>query len=291
MVMSTLIGKLINVKRRGRLMLTATPIGAVSAVFFAWFVLRHWLSESGGQFFLIFGFAGICFVIGGALALSLREDRDETTSDSIRPSLLFREAIRTIAGDQRFQVLVLIAAMVGMSMTLFPHYQAMARERLNLGFSSLLPWLIAQNLGVAFFSIPAGGLADRFGNRFVLRITLLLICMAPIAAIVISRLPSIGEFAFSLVFVLLGLTPVTMRILSNYALELASPEDQPRYLSTLSLCMAGPAILTSTLLGLILDLTSFEFVFGLVLVCIFTGWTLTFKLAEPRRDQPKPSGL
>ena len=110
------------------------------------------------------------------------------------------------------------------------------------------------------------------------------LCLAPVLAIALSRSGSVGQPFFIMVFCLLGLTPVTMRAFSNYTLEIVERKYHPRYLSTLSLCMAAPAILTSSLLGAAIDWFSFELVFGLVVLLMFAGWTMTFGLAEPRED-------
>jgi MFS family permease len=151
-----------------------------------------------------------------------------------------------------------------------------------LGLSALIPWVIAQNIGAALFAIPAGWLADRYGNRLVLQSIMLVLCIAPVLALLLARMGDAGQPWFNLVFCLLGLTPVTFRVFNNYTLEVTHNSEHPRYLSTLSLIMAGPAILTSSFFGALVDWISFEFVFGIVVLCIFVGWLLTFTLEEPR---------
>ena len=70
--------------------------------------------------------------------------------------------------DRNFCLLAIAGAMFGMSITLFPHYQAIAREKLNTGYHTLLYWIVAQQVGAALLSVPAGWYADRFGNRSIL---------------------------------------------------------------------------------------------------------------------------
>ena len=103
------------------------------------------------------------------------------------------------------------------------------------------------------------------------------------AALIFSRQPDFGKTGFMLVFFLLGLTPVTMRILTNYTLEFTTVEHQPRYLAAQKLSMAAPVIISSTLLGLMLDFLGFEVVFGFVIGCLTLAWYLTFRLHEPRK--------
>ena len=94
--------------------------------------------------------------------------------------------------------------------------------------------------------------------------------------------PEAGKIWYTLIFGMLGITPVTMRIFNYYTLEIAERGDHPRYLSTLSLAMAAPPFFLSVLFGWLVDKVSFEFVFVLVVVCMLVGWVLTFWLQEPR---------
>ena len=176
--------------------------------------------------------------------------------------------------------------MFGMSVTLFPHYQSMARSRLSLDLTSLVSWVIAQNLGTALFSIPAGWAADRFGNRRVLNSLMLSLCVVPMLALFLSRSQTVDGVWFNAVFLMLGLAPVTIRTLNNYTLEICGPADRPRYLSTLGLCVATPPMLLSVLMGWLVDQISFEFVFLVGATCLFSGWCITFGLIEPRHSSP-----
>ena len=44
-----------------------------------------------------------------------------------------------------------------------------------------------------------------------------------------------------------------LRTFSNYTLEIADRQEQPIYLSTMSVCMAVPVIMTSWLVGLLVE--------------------------------------
>ena len=287
LIYSTIIGKLIATRKRGRLMLISTTVGAAIAVFFAWVLLNRWLSDESGNFTNIFAFTGFAFLIAGGLTLLLKEPEDTPTGTKRTSLDLFKMSLATLVADKNFRLLAIISSLFGMSMTLFPHYQAVGRGELELGLTALIPWVIAQNIGAAVFSIPAGWAGDRFGYRLVLRVLMLALCLAPVLALLLSRMGSLAQPFFIAVFCLVGLTPVTMRVFSNYTLEIVEPKYHPRYLSTLSLCMAAPAILTSSLLGLLIDWFGFEPVFGLVIALMFCGWLLTFGLDEPR-ESPRP---
>ncbi len=284
--LNTLSGKLIRPNYRGRVGMYAMLVGSAVACTLAWYLLRLWLPATAGatgNFTAIFGFTGATFMLAALVAFGFREPVDRPSPERHSGMALFRSSLATIRNDRNFLRLTIIGSLFGMSLTLFPHYQSLARERLSLGLSSLIPWVIAQNMGAAAFSIPAGWFADRMGNRIVLQSIMAAHCVAPILALVASGLGASGVVWFNVVFFLVGLTPVTFRVLNNYTLEVTENSEHPRYLSTLGLMMAGPAILTSALFGAFVDWISFEFVFGMVVIFLLIGWVMTFTLAEPRK--------
>ncbi len=284
LTLSSLIGRLFPAQLRGRLMLAANTFGCLASIACAWFVLRHWLRAEDADFFAIFGTSGLCFIVAAASTWLIDEKPETPAKSRYQVRAIFSEVWETFRDDTRFRVVALISAMFGFSMTLTPHYQNFARVKLDLGFSDLLPWLIIQNLGVAVFSVPVGTLADRRGNRYSLRLVFAFLLAAPVLSLVFAQSPSIGRAGFFLVYFLLGLMPVTMRILFNFALEFASTEDQPKYLATQSMAIALPVIASSTLVGALIDRVGFEIVFGSIIALMAVGLLLTFFVHEPRHD-------
>ena len=279
---NTLVGKLITVRSRGRLAAISSFVGGLMAVAAAWLLLRGWLTDSSGRFDLIFGFTGLLFVTGGVVALFFIEPEDTVVKDIQAPWPLIRSSLGMVVGDRNFRLLMIVAAMFGMSMTLTPHYQTLARTRLDVGLTSLIPWVIAQHIGASMVSVPAGWLADRCGNRIVVQWLLFLLTLAPLTALGLSYLGTGGRMAFPLVFFMLGLLPITFRFLTNYTLETTDASNHPRYLSTLGLFLSAPVIATSVLFGWLADWLGFEFVFLLIWAGMVFGWLVSLRLDEPR---------
>ncbi len=283
LVVSTLTGKLVPITLRGRLMQVSSFVGSIVACSCAWFLLRNWLTPDQENFTAIFGFAGLLFVASGIAAIFFREEADRSTAGPDRKlQHLLRDSWQVLRTDKNFRLLAIIAALSGMMLTLFPHYQAVGRSRLNLGYDSLVPWIIAQNLGVALFSLPAGWIADRLGNRFVLMSVMCGLCLVPPLALGLSQAGSEGAQWYWLVFGLLGLTPVSMRLFSNYTLELVERANHAHYLGVMSMALAGPAILASLAVGVLIDFLGYDVAFWLVTACQVVAFLLTFRLIEPR---------
>ena len=278
---NTIQGKLIRPTWRGRLLMIADFVGATTAMVCAVFLLRQWLHEDHADYAAIFGFTTCLFAAASAMSWFLVEQPDDHHEPSRGASHVFSAAWQTLAEDANFRRLAIVSALFSTTLALFPHYQAIAREKLGLGTTWLVWWVVAQNAGTALFSLITGPIADSRGNRLALRIVTLLIVAGPLAALVAIYWPAIGKTAFPLVFLFVGLTPVAQKTFNNYTLEITQPEHHPRYLSTLSLSMAAP-IYASPLVSPLIAAVGFEAVYVGVVVLLLLGWLLSFGLIEPR---------
>jgi MFS family permease len=276
---NTLQGKLVATTRRGRLLLFANVVGATTAVLCAFFLLPLWLNAERPRFDLLFAMAGGMFAVSALLAALLVERPDNYHEPTTSVSRVLVDTGMLLRRNVQFRRLAFVGSMFGTSMMLFPHYQSIGLQEMQLDLKNLMWWVVIQNIGTGLFSVPAGILADRRGNRIVLQIALLGIAAAPIVALVL-RLANVGGW-YCLVFPLVGLTPVVIRTLQNFTLEICEPADHPRYLSTMALCVSLPLFL-SPLVGLLIDLIGFEIVFIGICVIVLIGWLMTLRLREPR---------
>ena len=277
----TLQGKLVPTERRGRLMMAANVIGGGAAVTAAALLMPLWLSKTDSNFPYLFLFAGSCFFLSAGLGLCLCEFEDADGRDRETLAKQFYASWTIFKTDQQFRSLAIIAMLFGSSITLFPHYQAIGRERLQLDTTNLTLWVVVQNVGMAVFSLGLGPLADRYGYRAVLRCTLLGLGLLPWVALSLTNQGAVGSKLYPLVFVLVGLTPVTIRAISNFTLELCSREDHPRYLSTIGLCTALP-LFFSPVAGWLIDTIGYETVFRFTSILVLLGWVQTLFVSEPR---------
>lgn len=287
----TLQGKLVPATRRGRLMLLGNVGGAGVAIGAASLLLPFWLESGDGKFHFIFAISAICFLAAAGVGWQLAERADTVIVSKNKIRLTASWDI--LRNDNAFRRASFLAGLFGTTFVLFPHYQALARVRLQIDFSDLIFWVIVQNAGTAVVSLVAGFIADVRGNRLVLRFLLFGLFLLPSLALYLSYNLEWGRGIYWGIFLLLGLVPVTLRTLQNYTLELAPGSDYPRYLSTLGLCIAAP-MMVSPLVGLAIDRWGFDGVFLIVSLVLLIGWLQTFLLAEPRHapvETPMPGRL
>ncbi|MFM8635118.1 MAG: MFS transporter [Planctomycetia bacterium] len=294
LVLAALQGKLIAPGHRGRAMVVSVAIGSVLAILAAVALLGPWLGEEDG-FSKIFAVTGLFFGIAAVVPAFLDEppDRCEPANDPDPPWGWHRACgalaswRTTLVGDPALLRTCLVAACFSAVLMLFPHYQAFARDRLGSPISSLLTWVVVQNAATGAASLVAGPISDRRGTRIVLVWLVALSSVTPLVVVLLSLLPqSVAVEWFWLVYLPLGLNPISLKIFTNYALELA-PEaaDHPRYVSIVGAALAAPFVL-SPLIGFAVDRLGFRHVFVIGAAVIAAGAVIAFGLPEPRRGHP-----
>jgi MFS family permease len=278
----TLQGKLIPAGRRGRLLALGTFGGAVPAILAAGWVLPAWLAEAEAGWSKIFGLAGAFFLLSALAAVGIRESPDTTVTAKEDVRHAFSDALGVLRTDVQFRRLVVVSVLFTASIMLIPHYQALGRDRLGLGGSDLMFWVIAQTASVGAGSVLIGPIADRYGNKHALRAMIGLLLLAPLCALALVHAPpEIGVKAYVGVFALLGVTPLAMRLSMNYLLELAPEAEHPRYISIVQ-ALTAIFMLASPLLGLLIDVVGYEAVFlGVTLLIGLSEW-LAGGLVDPR---------
>ena len=297
LVAASLQGKLIAPGHRGRAMVVSVAVGSVLAIVAAVALLGPWLGTAGG-FPKIFGVTALFFGLAGLVPALLDEPADEAAAarppsrpDASWASRALADASRgiadwrrTLAGDRPLLRLSLVAACFSAVLMLFPHYQAFARDRLGSRIGSLLTWVVVQNASTGVASLVAGPLSDRRGTRIVLVWLVALSSLTPLIVTALSLLPHATAVEwFWIVYVPLGLNPISLKIFTNYALELAPrPADHPRYVSIVGAALAAPFVL-SPLVGLGVDRFGFRHIFVAGAAVIACGAILACGLPEPRR--------
>ena len=302
-VFGTLQGKLIRADRRGELLGLSGIGGSVASIIGAWFLLQYWLNLPDRGFGYIFGFSGLGFLVAGATCFFVKEPHDvrpvsnlaalDSAQEDGQVENLphedggLRASFCLVRDDHDFRRLAIVAMLFISIQLLFPHFQALGQQHVapdQIGFQLML-WVIAQNAAVGLFSWVSGKLADRFGNRLSLRLQVFGTASVPLLALLFAS--GVGDWGpkhFWITFFFLGLTPVTIKTLTNYALEMTEPARHPLYVATLHACLAVPFIF-SPLVGWLVDLLGFERVFVGVSGVILLGWLASLRLAEPRHSQ------
>jgi hypothetical protein len=289
LVLATLQGKLIAAGSRGRAMVVSVTIGSVLAIVAAVLLLGPWLNQADG-FPKIFGVTAAFFAAAALVPLLLDEPADVVSPRGTRRSGWAAGIAGGVAGwrralavDPALGRLAVVAGCFSAVLMLFPHYQAFARDSLGTGRSSLLVWVVVQNVATGLASLVAGPFADQRGPRIVLIWLVGLSALTPLLVAVLSLAPPLmaGEW-FWVVYAPLGLNPISLKIFTGYALELApAPAEHPRYVSIVGAALAVPFVI-SPMVGLAVDAIGFRPVFLAGAAAIAAGALVALRLPEPR---------
>ena len=278
----TLQGKLISPEKRGRLLAYSNIIGCTLAIGLAFYLLPRWLSDSTAHYAVLFGTTAVSFGVAALVSIWFKE----LPSPSQRSAPFFKflgDALLLLRDDRNFRRFVIVILLFYSIWPLFPHYTVFGQRTLGLTPSGFVALIVAQNASNAIGAGIMGNIADRSGNRLVLRMLILISAFMPLLAISISRMPSGAQF-YWIVFALMGFTPVSARIVTNYTLEIAPQAKHPQYLGVMSLFQAIP-LFVSPLIGMLIEKFAFEPIFISCSVLVSIGFLLTFRLAEPRFTQ------
>ena len=278
----TLQGKLISPEKRGRLLAYSNIIGCTLAIGLAFYLLPRWLSDSTAHYAVLFGATAVSFSVAALVSIWFKEL--PSPSQSTAPFFKFLgDALLLLRDDRNFRRFAIVILLFYSIWPLFPHYTVFGQRTLGLTPSGFVALIVAQNASNAVGAGIMGNIADRSGNRLVLRMLILISAFMPLLAIGISRMPSGAQF-YWIVFALMGFTPVSARIVTNYTLEIAPQAKHPQYLGVMSLFQAIP-LFVSPLIGMLIEKFAFEPIFISCSVLVSIGFLLTFRLAEPRFTQ------
>ena len=284
-------GKLIRPHRRGRLFAAGVAVGAPIAVLCAWYLMQKWLQLPDGGFTWLFAAPAVAFVLASLMLLQVREINDSVDEPCPPVWRRMSDAWSLVLKPGPCRTIAILSLLYSGTFTLFPHYQAMATERASsvgggeFNLRSLMIWTITQHISVAVLSLLIGPIADRFGTRLAVRIMVFGSMLSPLTAIGLSTLPP-AQMAkwYWLVFMPLGFTPVTIKMIINYLLELVPRIEHPRYISSIGLCLAMPVMVGSPFVGYLVGKLGFVPVFAGGAFILLVAGLQSLRLIEPRHE-------
>lgn len=280
---NTVQGKLIRPTRRGQLLWGSTFWGLFPTIFFCQWLMPGWISQPVPGFGYLFLFVGLSLAASGAIVVALCEPADAPDGSQAQRRANLAETFAALRRDKNLRRLVVLVIWLFLGLVTIPHYQAYARKELGAEARDLVFMVITHTTAVSIYSLFLGPVADRWGNRLTLRLLILGAAIAPAYALVLpSLVGGLSRYWFWAVFIPLGLTPLVPTIVFNYALELCSRAEHPRYVSVVNLAMMPPFLL-SPLVGTAVDAFGFPSVAVGTCIVMLGCAAMTFWLVEPRR--------
>jgi len=227
-------------------------------------------------FFLTFILISFSYLALG----SVKEPIEEVHKDSIKFGQFLRKAIATLKSDRNYQKFLLVRFLNGASNLSLPFYVIYAKDIFKISLGMVGIFISAQMVGGLLSNFLWSYISDYIGNRKVIQISLITSLLTPIAALLIS--PNLS-FLFILVFVLAGFFINGGMIgYTNYLLDISPVKRRPTYIGLNSTLLA-PTAFFPLIGGIVLQYSSFVYLFILTALFILTSFSLSFKLEESRK--------
>jgi MFS family permease len=280
-----MIAKAIPADKRGRFFGLRQFWGGIAAAGAGWLV--RWLlalpsipfPQNYGYLFLI---TFIVLTFGYIALILFREPEHEEMTISEEKQVK-QESI--LAYLKKFPSLrnMLMSQITGNSLLIsMPFFVLYAKDELGFPVAWVGYFVMAQMLGGVVSNFLWSRLSDRFGNRIVIRLSILTALLALIFALI-----GHSFIVYVLVFVFAGFYFNGAGIgFHNYIMELGSEKERPRLISIQGTLMF-PVYFFPLLGGFLVDYFGFTVTFVFTALVLLLGVLLSLRLCEPRDGHEK----
>ncbi|HKZ22556.1 MAG TPA: MFS transporter [candidate division Zixibacteria bacterium] len=231
------------------------------------------------NFGLLFSLALVTVILGlGSFAL-VKEPilSNSRPHKSLKENCL--EAFSLFQTDATYKLLFLVRIAIGSVTLAYPFYILYAQKTLNIKPEAAGIFLSFEMLGYLISNILWAYLSNRINNRLVLLLSAVCSVLPPVIALINSLFP-LPLVLYALAFFFLGATNSGVFIgFFNYLLEIAPEEKRPLYVGFIH-TVIFPTFLLSTLGGVIIQATSFNFLFALTLILGLVAVFLAYRLLK-----------
>jgi MFS family permease len=253
--------------------------------------LVGWLLGPTGPAFphnyaLMFGIAALGFIIGGIALTLIIEEQTETPRE---PGPNLNQYIpylgNVLRNDREFLKFVIVRILLDLAAIAVPFYVVFARLELNLKSENVVPdAILIGTAGNAIASVLTGWLNRRYGSRAVIRVAGAVSVVHPLLALASVWL---GQPALYFAFFVFGfLGAITAPGYFDWIITHAPPNHRPIY-TGLSNTITAVSSLSPILAGIILNVTSYSWLFVLSAILGVGSLWMAMLLSEPRQ---RPQG-
>jgi MFS family permease len=189
----------------------------------------------------------------------------------------------TLKRERDFRMLIWTRVAIGAYVLGFPFYIIFAKKFLLIPTSIAGIFLSVQMVGYLSSNILWGYLSNNKSNKLVLTLSAICSAVCPLL-LILSILTRIPIWLYGSIFFFLGATISGLDMgYTNYLLEIAPEDQRPIYVGFLN-TIVGPTIFLSAIGGLIIQVTSFVFLYSLVFLISIVSIFLSLSLGETKES-------
>lgn len=288
-----LLGKAIPLGQRGRVMgigQTASSVAALG-VGAAVTAILAWPNPFPINYVVIILLANIGFLISvGSIAL-IKETRGVGHTEVQIPWKEYGpRLVRILRTDPRFFRFTVVRLLAGMADMAANFYILFAADRLGISESMIGAFITAGVVGSLLSGAVLGPLGDRKGSSVIVKTIMVARCVIPLLALAAPQVLGIhGWLAPALMVIVFGAMGLTRGAdfigFMMYLLEITPAGERSLYVG-LSNTLGGLAIVAPLLAGWLLEATSYEVLFLLVLGLAAVGLLVALRLPSLHAARP-----
>ena len=286
---SIMKGKVIPYNIRGRLISLSGTLGGIGSIILTFFIVRPVLNSGAlnplTPYTILFLLSSVFFFFSWMSNFGIKEPPLESQGKNNKKLLSFiKESIAIIKKDRDFILFFFVGGTAMCGYSLLPFYTVYAKTHL-LVYNYMLTYFLIVQVGASIIgSLFLGYLADKYGNRLVLRIIAMLLVLTPLSAVTIGTWVDLPfrQWLYCIVYFMVGFGLPVSQTLINYLLEISPLEKHPNYISIYNtfICVF---FIFPLIIGFLMDHFYYNKVFLGISIYMVIGIVLTQKLVEPRR--------
>ena len=277
------VGKAIPQNKRGSFfgmrMFFGGGLAALAGILIERILRVHEFPKNFGVLFLI----AAVLIISALLSFSLVKEppvRERPERRKFKENL--RLGFETLKRDKNFRMLLWTRVVIGAYVLGFPFYIIFAKKFLHVPTSIAGVFLSVQMAGYLSSNILWGHLSNNKSNKLVLLLSAICSAVCP-SLLILSILTKIPIWLYGSIFFFLGATISGVDMgYTNYLLEIAPEDRRPIYVGFLN-TIVGPTIFLSAVGGLIIQVSSFAFLYSLVFFISIVSIFLSLFLGETKK--------
>ena len=275
-----IVGKTIPLNKRGSFfgmrMFVGGALAALAGILVKQ-ILEHY--QFPGSFGIIFSLAFLSILLGILSLLAVKEPAlvEVKPRKSLKENLA--QALELFRQHREFRLLYFVQIIIGAYVLGLPFYVIYAERFLKIQPELVGIFLTSQMIGFVLSNLFWGYLSNRGKNKQVLLITAIISSFPPVIlfAYYFFTLPI---FFYSWIFFFLGAINSGLNLgYMNYLLEISPEPERPIYVGLLH-TLTAPTVFLSAIGGLIIQVSSFAFLYVLVLLISFGAIYISSKLKD-----------
>jgi len=280
-----IVGKAIPANKRGKYYRNRNVIGGMLVFIFSGPLISYIQESAQEQSFLysymLFFICAIPIMFLAFVAFfRVREPLEPPIKRRFSMKEHFRRTPQLFRNDQNYRRYVITRICVQCINLATPFFMLYAKEVLQVPSKMQGVFTSAIGISGAVALFLWAFIADNYGNRLLMQISVLTTMLAPLLASLSKFMPT--DKLYILVFVFLGASRFGIFVsTNNYLLEIAPSEKRIIYIG-LSNSLSSPFTLMPMLGGYIVSRFSYQACFITSIIFGIIAFYLTFKLNEPR---------